>query len=754
VGLVTAAWLAIGHMAGLPGAGRALWADDSATARASTDPVARGFLSAAADQPIDVQADELVYDRQGAWVEAKGNVVVRKGDQVLRADYVRVNTETEEAYALGNVVMTRAEEVWKGQSLTYNFGSGKGSADKLTVEAKPYRLLDSRKMDKGEGSVFVLHDATVTTCVHDPPQTHYTVKAREVTVVPGDYMKGKGAVWRFGRVPVMYLPYWYRDLNDNFGWRFYPGHSSRHGTYLLSSYRYRLNPRLRGETHLDYRSKRGLASGQDLKWRDETWVGDLSLYYADDQEPIDDDEDAETADIDSERYRLRFRHQVSLSARDLLYFNAHYLSDTDVLEDFFEREYRALNQPENYAAYTHRDDRYTANLRFQSRLNDFYSNVNRLPELSFDFVRQQIRESDFYYEGETSLANLEQVWEEEDDEEDYSSVRLDSAHTVYRPFRRLGFLNLIPRAGYQGTYYSKTLEPRTVTATTTAQETNLVVAADGSTNTVVTTVSDTSSGVEESEGSSGFRSRLELGLEASFKAFKTWGGVEAPRRHVAEPYANYTFVPEPTLVPAELYQFDSVDELDEEHYVKLGMRNKIQTKRESLPYDLLDVDTYTYLKLERDDDDDAIESVYMDAELRPWDWVAIDLDGEYSVADSELDEFNTQVSLSPGDLWTAGLEHRYSNGDSSLLEGEMTLSPNRGWSFNYYGRYEFEEGRLEEQGGYVQRNLDCMVIRTGLGIIPGYTRSDGTERDDEWRVLLAFWLTAFPEFEISGSQRY
>lgn len=701
--------------------------------------------AAATNVPIEVDANQLDYDRSSGWVEARGNVVIRKGDHELRADFVRVNTQTEEAQAFGNVTLTRGDEVWKGSRLNYNFGTGAGFADKVTVDAKPFRLLDSSKAERGTDQVFVLRNATVTTCAFDPPHTHYTVKAREVRVLPGEYMKGKWAVWRFGRVPVMVLPYWYRDLNEDSGFHFYPGHSSRHGAFLLSSYRYRLSPLLRGETHLDYRTRRGVAVGQDVKWRDDAWFGDLSLYYADDQEPVDDDEDAETADIDSERYRIRFRHQAALTDRDSLFFNGQVLSDTDVREDFFEDEYRRLTQPENYAVYIHRGAQYTAGVRFDGRLNDFYTSVNRLPELSLDFVRQQLGDSDIYYEGENSLSNLEKVFPEDDDDEDYSVFRFDTEHTLYRPRKHFGFLTLNPRIGVQGTYYSKTLKTTTVTGTTT-YETNLVVDASGETNAVVSTESST---VEEtSEGSAEFRTRVELGLEASFKAFKTWGPPTAPRRHVVEPYANYTLVPEPSIDPDDLYQFDAIDALDDVHQVKLGVRNKLQTRRNNSAFDLVDADVYTILNLDPDDDEDALETLYMDTEWRPHDRLAVDLDGEVDLADAELDEFNTQVAMTGRSGWTAGLEHRYSRDDSSLVSGDVTLQPNRAWDLNAFGRYEFEESRFEEYGGYAQRNLDCMVIRAGASFLPGYTRTDGTERDDEWRVILAFWLTAFPEHSV------
>ena len=37
--------------------------------------------------------------------------------------------------------------------------------------------------------------------------------------------------------------------------------------------------------------------------------------------------------------------------------------------------------------------------------------------------------------------------------------------------------------------------------------------------------------------------------------------------------------------------------------------------------------------------------------------------------------------------------------------------------------------------------------------LAGYTRSDGSEEDDEYRILVEFWLTAFPKGVLGGRHR-
>ena len=675
--------------------------------------------------PIEVDADTLDYDKPTGQVKAVGNVVITRGGDTLCADRVNCNINSGDAVAIGNVILTRGEKITRAPRLRYNFKTRKSNVDKVEVDASPFYV----KADKAKGignDTFILNKAKITTCTNKHPHCHYHVKAKEVTVVPGEYIKAKSAVWYFGPVPTMYIPYWKRRLDTDSGWRFKAGYESKMGAYLLSTYRQPINSSLKLEHKLDSRTKRGFAVGEKISWYGpKNGYGDLDLYYLDDRNPIDDDEDRATADIDNERYRIRLRHNQTIDNRTYMLLQGDFLSDTDVLEDFYEKDYKISHQPENHAVLTRRYDDFTVSALANVRLNDFYSNVNRLPELSLDYMRKQIQNTTFYYESETEIGFLEKVFADNSASSDYSTFRLDTEHMVYQPRRFLGWLNVIPRAGYRGTYYSKTKETTTT--------------VDASTNTITTVTDD----------SAALRSIVEVGVETSFKAFKT---LDANRyRHIVEPYVEYTYATEPNIKPNELYQFDSVDRLNEVHQIKLGARNKLQTKKNGRPFDLVDIDLYTICHLEQDTTN-LFQEVVADAEFRPNDWFSVDIDATYDLVDSGLDEINTRFAIRQTS-WRTRVEHRFRDKINNLLSFDATLLPSDNWSFNGFARYEFEESRMQQEGGYIQRNLDCMSIRLGGSFLPGYRRTDGTERDDEFRVMLELWLTAFPKFGISGRSK-
>jgi len=656
---------------------------------------------------VEIEADKLEYDDASGWAEGTGNVRVRRSMDSLTADYVRVNMSSEEAEAFGNVVLTRPTGVTRGAHLVYNFRTQQGVSEDMGGVAAPFYWV-SESAERVSTNTYVLHDAEVTTCQYPDRGRHFHVKAREITIRPEQWMKAKHAVWYFGRVPSFYLPYWRRSLKDaGCGWQIEPGYSTRMGAYALSTYGCTVLPWLRTETHLDYRTRRGVGVGQGFQWHQPgtTWSGDIDLYYLDDKRPIDPDEDAATSDIGHSRHRIRLRHSYYPSVNNYVLLQAFHLSDTDVQEDFFESEYRYGYQPDNYLIYTHRGDGYLAHLQVRKRLNDFYSKMERLPELSVDVFRQPIGTSGFYYEGAASLGYLQQNWDESSTAEDYASVRGDTSHRFYYPYKLWGFLNMVPRVGYRGTWYSD--------------------GVDGG----------------------GVRTLVELGHEVSFKAFKIWpqvGASQSAYRHIVEPYANYTYSPNYGLTPSEILQFDGVDTLGEGHFVELGVRNKLQTKRGDRATDLADVDIFTYYSIERPDGEDAVEDIYLDSEFYPLAGTRLDLDGRFNVPERSLEEFNTRLWLWQDQVWSASLEQRYLKDRSRLWAATLNWKRNARWGYETFVRYEGEASRLEEYGGYVQRNYDCLSWRSGIEIRPGYARSDGSERDDEWRVMIEFWLTAFP----------
>jgi len=668
----------------------------------------------------------------------KGNVEIRDGINLLKADYMTVNTETMDVEAKGNVLYESGTQVWRGEQFKYNLKTKKGDFGKFDAYYDPFYIKadESKRVSENETN---LKKVTLTTCEGEDPAV--SIRAKEANLKDNRVKMRHVTFYAANMVPFFYLPYFSKSLDSHERFfQFVPGYSSRLGVFLLTAYNYPVyGNNVRGITRFDLRSKRGVGLGQDFTWKDKekTYNGMVQGYYLNDDDPLrgPSSENRTTDNVDSERYRLRLAHDQQISARDSFLGELNYLSDPYILEDFFNEEYRNSVQPENRMTLTHRGDNYTAAIQLNKRLNDFYSNVDRLPELSFDMPRQKLFDSDFYYESESSAAYLEKVFEEDSDDEDYSSFRIDSGHTIYYPTHHFGFLNIIPRAGYRGTYYSET-QSNTTTS-------NDVVVTDGSGNPVtndlgLVTITNQVRNVVKDEGAD-LRNSVQFGWEGSFKAFKTWDDYVILEdgdgiRHVAEPYLDHTYIPKPNLTPDELPQFDSVDELDEQHDIKLGMRNKLQTRRNKSPVDIIYLNLYSYYRIEKDKDEDDFSFLNMDSDLNFYKWMPIELDGTYDMYESEVQTFNTQVSVLMEDKSKIGLEHRYEVDEQSLLAVNAKMFPEDRWSFDAGVRYDMEESEMEEYYVVLKHTGQCL----GWGL--GYQQIDEDEQ-----VWVQVWLTEFPQ---------
>jgi len=692
---------------------------------------------AGSGEMVDVKADWLSHDAVRKVIRAKGNVRVSRGAEWVTCDEAEVDTRSQVVKAHGNIELHYGDTIWRGEDATYNFKTGEGDFGEFDLFVPPWHVVAEKSRRVSETEV-ELENVMLTSCEPDDPE--YSVRATRASVESNRVVRARNVRFNLWSVPFFWVPYAKGDARNFAHFEFTPGYRSKMGAFLLTAYNYPLDDVWTTHTHVDLRSKRGIAVGEDIEWEAPSgaYSGMLKLYYADDREPWRNEQQRAEREalIDEQRYWVRLTDRHNLTDRDYFIANLHYLADPWMLHDFFDDEYQRNVQPENRVTLTHRGDRYTAGLELNTRLNDFYGNVNRLPEAFLDFNRQQVFGTPFYYEGENTATYLERVHPDaEDSPEDYDAFRVDTLHVLSLPFQTMGFLSIVPRAAYRGTYYSKTLESQVVTNVVAV--TNETGAVAGVTNQTETLLSD---------GSSVWRNLPELGAEASFKAFGELyrgpvGLEETDRdlRHVFEPYANYTLRFEPNALPGELWQFDGIDALSDENSLRLGLRNYLQTRRRGGTHNLIYADTWFDFNLDPGEDEDTFRYFGFRTELRPWSWLAWDFNGLYSNDAGELKELNTQVNVSCPDLFRLGVDYRYRLDAHKQVAGDLHLLPEARWSARVYARMDIEESHLDEHSYFVIRRFDCLGMGVGVRIRPD---EDG-EGEDDYSVWLRIWPLVF-----------
>ncbi len=691
----------------------------------------------AAAEPVEIAADRIEYDNDLKVLEGFGSAVIDWGGDRLSADYLKIQTDTMDVYARGNVLLVRTNMEWAGEEMSYNMRDATGSFDAFRAQIDVFYLYGDQ-IDSVSSNLYEIDQAVMTTC--DPGDHEYKVTARRATIKDGRYLKGYHLIFYLFDKPFFYVPVSWRDLSDDKpDLDITPGYSSSWGPYLLTSYTmYPEKGVDKFTTRLDLRAKRGVGFGEEVFWsgRETNRVGKIKVYYTEDKEPLQSDRDRELyADtVEEERYRIRLIHQEALSDRDAALIDMHYVSDPKVLDDFFKGETDAGSEPENRIVYTHRGDQYVAGVNVNKRLNDFYDNIDRVPEVYFDLSSRELRDSGFYYRSQNSAARLKRLYQEGSEQEDYESFRFDSHHAVNRPLKWFGFLNVIPGFSYRGTYYSDT-RPDEIFIT------NLVTTV--STSGVVSTVSEVRT--NEMPNGSTYRSVIEMNLDLSYKAFKVLN--EKPNRfglglrHVAEPYAAYLYRPEPSATPDELYEFDAIDTISKTNVIFIGMRNKLQTKKSSsLISDLINLDLYTTYRVEKESGEDSIGPFVADLKLNPATWAGINVRTTYEHSQSEFRTIDAAVSVGNDLTSNFKLNYIYRNESRDYLTAEINLYPMEKWSYQAYWKYDFEAGNLEEHAYRVLRRLDCIGMSFGFRHEPGY---DGEE--DEYDFEFMFWVLALAD---------
>ncbi len=167
-----------------------------------------------AQEPVDLQADELSYDEEGQVVVARGNVVLKQAGRILKAEEIRYRLAEDRVVATGNVSLTDvngdvhlAEQVEFQDQLKNGFVNGLRSF-----------LLDGSRFSAEKGERYnatktIMRDARYTPCqacsaadLDEEPL--WQIRAAKVTHNELEHrISYNHARFEVYGVPVAYTPY-------------------------------------------------------------------------------------------------------------------------------------------------------------------------------------------------------------------------------------------------------------------------------------------------------------------------------------------------------------------------------------------------------------------------------------------------------------------------------------------------------------------------------------------------------------------
>ena len=651
------------------------------------------------------------YDPATRLWSGTNGVYVKYGKVTMTADAAVVSLQTGEAVADGHVRIESGDGLWVGDHITYNFKTRQMTSEQFRTGRSPVFAGGSGLTADVTNHTYTATNAYVTT--DDWADPAYKIRASRVQIIPGKSVQMWNAVMYAGGVPVFYFPYFNRSLGvrqNNF--TITPGFRSRYGGFMLGTYRWFLGDDLDGKIHTDYRSKRGFGVGPDVAGRYGRW-GDFHLqyYYTYDQRPnTSTNAFPQYGNIPNNRQRFHFDWQATPVTNLNLKSVINYQSDPLLVHDFLPGDYSVNPQPGTLFEANKYWDNWSLDALSTPRINSFFDQVERLPDVRLTGYRQQVLDTPVYYDSESSVGWYRQfatytngLYQNTNGFYVNSAARADTYHQFTLPWTFFNWLNITPRVGGRLTYYSS----QNIT--------------NGAPNSNLT------------------REVFNTGVGASFKASRLW--VNATNsflqvdglRHIIEPSANYVFVPDPSTPPASLPQFDAeqpsllllpllfpdynnIDSIDTQNAIRFGLRNTLQTKRDGVLDNLLDWNLQLDWRLNPKSTQTRFNDLYSVLAFRPRSWLTAESQDRIDLNGGNLNLAFEQLTFAPNDRWSWGLGYWYLRGgqwgnstwtENNYVTSTLFLRFSDNWGFRMTHSFNVVTGRLQEQFYSLYRDLRC-----------------------------------------------
>jgi LPS-assembly protein len=620
-------------------------------------------------EPVQLEAEELIFDQASGTYLAEREVVLRQGAQELRADRVRWKDETSEAEAFGEVHFSDPDGELFGEEMFLNLASGLGRVvnGRILVHDPKFHILGSSISKTAERS-YRVENGTFTSC--DGPQPSWKFTARELDVTLGGFAWAKHVKFHIYDVPILYLPvFGYPVQTERQSGLLIPsiGYSDKRGSQLFMSY-YQVISRNQDATfYLDYLSRLGLGKGLEYRYfLGHDNIGAMKGYHVSGFSGYDD------------RLAFDWRHQGTLPGQVRLIADVDFISDRDFFADFGEAaaEYNKDVAESVIAASRHWGKnnlagqvKYTKNLVGS---ND--GTLQRLPELWFAMLKRRLWDSPFYFDLDSSAVHL---WRKQG----LKGSRLSLRPALTGVFRPGGVLDITTELGYRERLY-------------------------------------TSSQGEQRDGLFDFSTRLSSRLARVY----TVGGKTVDKvQHVLQPEVLYQY--RPFEDQSDLPQFENEDNLSGRNTLSYGLVNRL-VARSQAPTGESDYRELLYLRLSQEFDIEEsprflsplsqsrpFSDLRAELILRPTRWSYVDIDSRYDISGpNNFLTFHLDTGLVDQKGNALSLRYSYAMDAQEYLATTLSLALLKPIYLSFENRYALQGGTELESILNLEYRAQCWSV--------------------------------------------
>src|SRR5579862_251651 len=733
--------------------------------------------------PVEINADRQRFE--GGLAIAEGHAVVSYVDTTIYADYAQYDTASHDILVRGNVRIYEQPQppkpgqttggkpghVFVGERAVYNLDTKELRGANFRGDFDPF-FFSADSLSTIGSNAYQIRGGVFTTSDSSKPDFH--LRAKSVRIYPKDRIIFSNVTLYVGQTPVFWFPYLWQWLRDDESFTITPGYSSIWGAYVLGQFTFPIGDKISGQLQLDVRSLRGMGVGFNAKTRfgenDRSWARFRS-YYIQDQAETTNDTSLAREDVAPTRYRVSFQSQTFIADDLYALIDINKLSDPLFLQDFAQNESRINPQPDNVASVTKLDEDFSVTGIVRAQFNNFFDTTERLPELVLDIKPHALFNSPIFYEGETGAAYLRQAFGIGTNFPDYETVRLDSFHQFSYPRTYFGWLSITPRAGIRETYYGQSGDTQAVTTLET-------ISIPAGLNTPATQESITKQTNELFKDGPVQRTVVNAGVEASFKLSRAFEDVQSRAfgldglRHVIQPYTDFSWVysdrnassilqfdrfeASAELPPLDFPQFTSTDSITSWTIWRLGVRNRLETRRDNTTMTWWDMDTFFDVNIRQPAfpgityREGPVSNLHNLLRFYPVSWANLTIDSQTPLLKTGFTEVNTAFSFFFNPNLQTSIGHRYIDGNPYFVNSsDLTFGAywrlTDNWALSMNDEYEFATGTLENQQYEIHRDLSSWTSSLGV-----YVRNNGGGNVD-YGVTLTFTLKGAPQASLPFS---
>ncbi|MBI3398254.1 MAG: LPS-assembly protein LptD [Deltaproteobacteria bacterium] len=685
------------------------------------------------DQPIEVTADSLIYDKSKDTYYAEGNVIAVQEKSSIRADKMTVDMSASHATAIGNVqVVDEGGNTLKGDRLELDIDSKVGVVVNGRLFFKRENVhVEGEEIKKTGDESYTVRNGFFTTCdCEEGESPAWGFYSSDADVTFGQYLHAWNTVFYVKKVPAFYFPYVVFPVKRERETGFLTprvGYSELRGFKLDNSFFWAISDNTDATFYLDIEERRGIGKGIEYRYAlSRSTEGEFYFYHFDESDinrirrfRSGSDNLSRPKTATNDRWFLQYKHTQLLPYDIILKADIKRVSDDEYFIDFGKDiKERSLESLESNVALTKTWSKFNLVAQFRYFDNlliaDDKATLQRLPEVALTGSDKQIMASPFYFSLDSSSVNF-------DRKEGVTGQRVDVHPTVSLPLNPGRYFEFKPSAGFRETFYWLNNQPKDNYYDRSLYDLNADI--------TTTFVRISSLGVNETE--------------EGLKKLK----------HTIRPKITYIYMPE--VVQNDLPSFDGVDRIAARNEFAYSLNSVLTGKfmEEAKP----SYRDYIYMDLSQSynineetrkltspaDKRRPFSDITGEVRLKPLSWALITAKGRYSPYDDWMNEYNASLGLwdKRGDSLDISYRYIRSSLSTEYLDSSLRFKLIQSVDLTYRNRYSYSDKRAIEAAYGLEYHQQCWGAQLTY-----------TERLEEKIVMVTFNLLGIGEVGGAGGK--